>query len=85
MEKFIQPVVRSFASLTYGASKGASKMLRATGHARMVNRRVNVKKSSPRLAWYVSLNHLLTLAASAMLPSLRARQHGGGHALVKPA
>ena len=30
---FIQPVVRSFASLT---PKGASKMLRATGHARMV-------------------------------------------------
>ena len=29
----IQPVVRSFASLT---PKGASKMLRATGHARMV-------------------------------------------------
>ena len=30
----IQPVVRSFASLTLG--KGASKMLRATGNARMV-------------------------------------------------
>ena len=31
---FIQPVVRSFAPLT---PKGASKMLRATGHARMVS------------------------------------------------
>ena len=39
----IQLVVRSFASLTYSfshiAPKGASKMLRATGHARMVKSR----------------------------------------------
>ena len=42
----IQPVVRSFASLT----KGASKMLRATGHARMVTANAKQLNKAPLVA-----------------------------------